>query len=60
MGRGRGEESGTRIVFRTGGLDLWPREQAIGVEIDLDAYIDSMRAEGVPFELLDAAEVMRR
>jgi sarcosine oxidase len=54
------EESGTQVVFRTGGLDVGPREQDHGVEIDLDAYIESMRAEGVPFEILDAGEVMRR
>jgi sarcosine oxidase len=54
------QESGTQVVFRTGGLDVGPREKDHGVEIDLDAYIDSMRAEGVPFEILDAAEVMRR
>jgi len=53
-------ESGTRVVLRTGGLDVGPREKDHGVEIDLEAYIDSMRAEGVPFEILDAAEVMRR
>ena len=53
-------ESGTQVVFRTGGLDVGPREKDHGVEIDLDAYIDSMRAEDVPFEVLDAAEVMRR
>ena len=54
------QESGTQVVFRTGGLDVGPREKDHGVEIDLDAYIDSMRAEDVPFEILDAAEVMRR
>jgi sarcosine oxidase len=53
-------ERGTQVVFRTGGLDLGPREKDTGVDIDLDAYVDSMRAEGVPFEILDAAEVMRR
>ncbi|HEU0244873.1 MAG TPA: N-methyl-L-tryptophan oxidase [Candidatus Limnocylindrales bacterium] len=53
-------ESGTRVVFRTGGLDVGPREKDHGVEIDLDAYVASMRAEGVPFETLDAGEVMRR
>ena len=52
--------SGTQVVFRTGGLDVGPREKDHGVEIDLDAYVESMRAEGVPFETLDADEVMRR
>ncbi len=53
-------DSGTQVVFRTGGLDVGPREKDHGVEIDLDAYVDAMTAEGVPFETLDAAEIMRR
>jgi sarcosine oxidase len=53
-------ESGIQVVFRTGGLDVGPRAKDHGVEIDLDAYVDAMTAEGVPFETLDAAEVMRR
>jgi sarcosine oxidase len=53
-------ESSTRVVFRTGGLDVGPREAEHGVEIDIDAYLESMTAEGVPFEQLDAAEIMRR
>jgi sarcosine oxidase len=53
-------ESDTRVVFRTGGLDVGPREADHGVAIDIDAYIASMDAEGVPFERLDAAEIMRR
>lgn len=53
-------ESGTQVVFRTGGLDVGPREKDHGVEIDLDAYVESMRTEAVPFEVLDADEVMRR
>ncbi|MEO5963912.1 MAG: N-methyl-L-tryptophan oxidase [Candidatus Limnocylindrales bacterium] len=52
--------SGTQVVFRTGGLDVGPREKDQGVEIDLDAYAAAMTAEQVPFEVLDAAEVMRR
>jgi sarcosine oxidase len=49
-------ESGEDLVVRTGGLDLWPEGAAIPVE----DYAGSMRAAGVPFEELDAAEVMRR
>ena len=49
-------ESGTTIVTRTGGLDVAPRNAAI----PLSDYIDSMTAEGVPFEHLDADEIMRR
>ena len=49
-------ESGVQIVTTTGGLDVWPVDPAIP-QAD---YTDSLRAEEVPFELLDAAEVMRR
>ena len=49
-------EAGERIVTITGGLDLWPSDPAIP-QAD---YVGSLAAEGVPFELLDAAEVMRR
>jgi sarcosine oxidase len=53
-------DTGVQVVFRTGGLDVGPREKDHGVEIDLDAYSDAMTAEGVPYEVLDADEVMRR
>jgi sarcosine oxidase len=49
-------EAGVRIVTVTGGLDLWPAQPAIA-RAD---YTDSLTTEGVTFELLDAAEVMRR
>lgn len=49
-------EAGERIVTITGGLDLWPAKPAIP-QVD---YVASLAREGVPFELLDAAEVMRR
>ena len=49
-------ESGDRIVTVTGGLDLWPADPAIP-QWD---YTTSLAAEGVPYELLDADEVMRR
>ena len=49
-------ESGERIVTVTGGLDLWPADP----RIPKADYVDSLTAEGVPFELLDSAEVMRR
>ncbi len=45
-----------RIVTLTGGLDLFPVGAAIG-EAD---YVEAMTAAGVPFERLDAREVMRR
>ena len=43
-------------LLRTGGLDFGPRQGAIS----LDTYMDSMRAEAVPFEHLEAAEIRRR
>lgn len=49
-------DAGEQLVLKTGGLDLGPRDGAI----DLKAYADSMRACGVPFEQLDAAEIRRR
>jgi sarcosine oxidase len=52
--------SGRQVVLRTGGLDVGPRETADGVAIDLSDYVASMDAEGVPFERLEAAEIMRR
>ena len=48
--------SGVQVVTRTGGLDIAPRDAAI----PLADYIESMTAEGVPFEHLDAPEIMRR
>jgi sarcosine oxidase len=50
------EAGGDPIVTVTGGLDLWPADPAIPM-VD---YTESLSAEAVPFELLDAAEVMRR
>jgi monomeric sarcosine oxidase len=49
-------EAGVRIVTRTGGLDVAPRDASI----PLSDYIGSMTAEGVPFEHLDGAEIMHR
>jgi sarcosine oxidase len=53
-------ESGTSVILRTGGLDVGPRETADGVAIDLQEYVAAMTAEGIAFERLDAAEIMRR
>jgi sarcosine oxidase len=49
-------EAGERIVTITGGLDLWPS----GAAIPQADYLDSLTAEGVPFERLDAAEITHR
>jgi sarcosine oxidase len=50
------EAGGDPIVTVTGGLDVWPE----GAIIPRSDYTDSLSAEGVPFELLDASETMRR
>jgi sarcosine oxidase len=49
-------EAGVQVVTRTGGLDVAPRDAAIS----LDEYAASMTAEDVPFERLEAAEIVRR
>jgi sarcosine oxidase len=49
-------DAGEQLVFRTGGLDLGPRDGAI----PLAGYAAAMRAENVPFEELGAAEIRRR
>jgi sarcosine oxidase len=53
-------EGGTQVVFRTGGLDVGPRQPRAGADIDIEIYADAMAAEGIPFERLDAGEIMRR
>ena len=47
--------SGEQLVTVTGGVDLFPP----GAAIPADDYAASMAAGGVPFEQLDAAEVVR-
>ncbi len=49
-------DAGERVVFKTGGLDVRPREGAI----PLQPYADSMRACGIAYETLDAAEIRKR
>lgn len=48
-------ESGQQLVFKTGGLDVAPEGSTA-----LDGYAAAMRAAGIPFESLSAAEVMER
>src|SRR4029453_13453010 len=57
---GREREGAPQVLGRPGGLDVGPRETADGVAIDLSEYIAAMDAEGVPFERLEADEIMRR
>ena len=49
-------EAGVRVVTRTGGLDVAPRDAAI----PLADYVASLTAEEVPFEQLDGSEIVRR
>jgi sarcosine oxidase len=49
-------EAHESLVLRTGGLDFAPRVSAISLE----HYTTSMESAGVPFDRLDAAEIMRR
>jgi sarcosine oxidase len=49
-------EAGEPCLLTCGGLDVAPRNSAI----PLDPYLSSLTAEGVPFEHLDAREIMRR
>jgi sarcosine oxidase len=50
------KDAGVQIVTRTGGLDVGPHEAAI----PLTDYSSAMDAERVPYEHLEAAEIMRR
>jgi sarcosine oxidase len=50
------QDAGEPLYLVTGGLDLGPRESGIPAE----PYRASLRACGIPFEALDAAEIMRR
>lgn len=50
------DEAGEELVVRTGGIDLFPENSAIPI----DDYTSSMRANNIPFEVLDAAETMSR
>ena len=49
-------DAGQQLIFRTGGLDLWPA----GSPFVMADYTGSMDATGVPYERLSAAETMRR
>ncbi|HEY5426815.1 MAG TPA: N-methyl-L-tryptophan oxidase [Candidatus Tumulicola sp.] len=49
-------DAGERLIFRTGGLDLGPRDGAI----PMSGYADAMRAGDVPFEWLDAGAIRAR
>jgi sarcosine oxidase len=48
--------SGEQLVTVTGGLDLFPADPAIS----MDDYTASLTEVGIPFEVLDVAEINRR
>lgn len=50
------EEADEKLIIKTGGLDLWPAVSAIPSE----DYSQSMLANDVSFERLEAVEIMRR
>jgi sarcosine oxidase len=50
------QDTGTSLVSVVGGLDLFPPEPAIS-PVD---YVDSLRAVGIAFDVLDAGAVIRR
>ena len=49
-------DAGEQLIFRTGGLDIGPR----GSPVRMSEHVNSMRACGVAFEQLDAAEIRKR
>jgi len=49
-------DAGEQLIFKTGGLDLWPANPAY----PMSDYTHSMDACGVAYERLTAGEVMRR
>jgi len=50
------KELESRLLVRTGGLDLWPLNAAI----PMDDYTSSLSDQNIAFELLDAPEIMAR
>jgi sarcosine oxidase len=49
-------DAGEELIFKCGGLDIGPRDSPVR----MSAHVDSMRACGVAFEELDAAEIRKR
>ena len=49
-------DAGEQLIFRTGGLDLWPSSSAF----NMGDYTGSMDVARVAYERLSAAETMRR
>ncbi len=49
-------DAGEQVVFKTGGLDIRPRDGAI----PLEPYAEALRSCDVPFETLDAQTIRKR
>ena len=49
-------DAGEKLILKTGGIDLSPPN----AKIPISSYTESMTAAGVPFEVLDTTETMRR
>src|ERR1041385_3813487 len=49
-------DAGEQLIIKTGGLDLWPPNAII----PMSDYTGSLEACGIPFEILNAQEIMRR
>jgi len=50
------DDSGEKLILKTGGIDLFPP----GGAIPMSDYTQSLNAARVPYEILDAPETMRR
>lgn len=50
------EDAEERLILKTGEIDLWPAATGLLAE----RYRTSMEACGVPYEVLDAGEILRR
>lgn len=50
------QDADEALIIKTGGLDLWPANPAI----PMHDYTESLNACHVPYERLDAREIMRR
>ncbi len=50
------EDAGVKLILKTGGIDLWPPNSIISVA----DYTGSLQKENVPYEMLDASEIMKR
>jgi sarcosine oxidase len=50
------EDSREKLIVRCGGLDLWPQNSIIPVP----DYTESLKANQIPFELINSAEIRKR